>query len=117
MNEQQPPVIQNQNPPLIEPAKPQGGSRGAMIGSIIIIIVLILGGLYVWTKRETLPAPMPSEGMESAEDIMNLPDNDLTALTSQSNSDELSSIEKDLNETGLQNLEVELGAIEQELNN
>jgi len=31
--------------------EPEKKSHGALIGSIIIIIILIIGGLYIWQSR------------------------------------------------------------------
>ena len=89
--------------------QPSEGSKGALIGSVIVVVLIIAGGIYIFLNRPT-PAQLPPEEITDAEDTA------LDNLNSQSNSDELSDIEADVNNTDLENLDAELENIEQELN-
>jgi len=61
---------------------PEKKSSGALIGSIIIIVILVLGGIYVWrSKMDSLP-----EGTLEDE------------VVNPSDEEELNSFEEDLND-------------------
>lgn len=63
--------------------EPDKKSNGAMVGSIIIILILIIGGLYVWkSKANKAPAPQDNTNKEQ---------------TSSLEEKELASLEQDLN--------------------
>lgn len=85
---------------------------GPIVGSIIIIIIIIFGGLYFLGKKAS------EEGVfaPTAEEIKALPDANLQSLESQGASDELPTIEEDLNATSLEGLDTELQSIESEFN-
>ncbi len=81
-------------------------SIGSIIGTIIIIALIILGGLYFWGKR-----------IEESKNIQSLTEEPVTeeeiqaernAISETSSSDELNSIETDLNATEINNLDSEL---------
>jgi uncharacterized protein YdgA (DUF945 family) len=81
-------------------------SIGSIIGTIIIIAVIILGGLYFWGKRveETkLQQNLVSDNTEQA-----TTSNEAAVIKSMSSSDELGSLEADLSATKLDNLNPEL---------
>ncbi|MEK7652547.1 MAG: hypothetical protein AAB334_01200 [Patescibacteria group bacterium] len=103
------PVV-DEHVPEIE--APQTKSTGAIIGSIIIILVLIIGGLYFWGKqiveKETQASITP-------EQILSETDTALDSLKTQGSSNKVSDIEMDLNATGLNNLDKELQNIDTEL--
>lgn len=82
---------------------------GSIIGAIIIIALIVLGGLYFWGKRieesknaqemtsdNTQPAMQDSSAQEAAQ------------IKNVSSSDDLNSIEADLNSTQTTNLDSEL---------
>lgn len=60
---------------------------GPMIGLIVIILLIILGGIYFWTNRDT-PINGPENNTETTDD--------LGRIESQSNSDEAAAIDSDL---------------------
>ncbi|MEK7572568.1 MAG: hypothetical protein AAB493_01795 [Patescibacteria group bacterium] len=64
--------------------EPEKKSYGALIGSIIIIIILIIGGIYVWQSR-----------VKDVEINKQLQAEAINALTS----DELNKLENDINAT------------------
>jgi len=81
-------------------------SIGSIAGTIIIIAIIILGGLYFWGKRveenkskENLITNFTGPGEETFE---------ANAVGSVSSGDDLNSIEADLNATNLDNLGTEL---------
>lgn len=92
-------------------------SRGIIIGVLIIVLVVILGGLYLWgrtlSQTETLPPPPVQVNNEPETPRV---DADIKILETLSNSDEISAIEADLESTDLNSLDSELESIEAELN-
>ena len=101
---------------------------GPVLGVLIVILVLILGGLYLWGStlvNETLPEryaeDLPQPRMPSAEIAPEpTPGNadaraDVNALETVSTSDEIDAIEADLEATDLDSLDAELDAIDAEL--
>jgi len=73
-------------------------SVGPALGIIIIIAIIILGGFYFWRERET-------NGL----------DNQTEMLETYSQSDEIPTIEEDLNQTNLDSLDQELADIDSEI--
>lgn len=101
---------QPQPPQTEEPLKPKTeGSKGALIGSIIIVVLIIGVGAYMFLNRPVVDDVSPDE-------ILNAEDNSLDSLDSQSESDELTDIEADVNDTNLDDLDAELEDIENEIN-
>lgn len=108
------PTGDTKDDPVVENAdhKMKGSQAGPVIGSIIVIIVLVLGGLYFIGQKVT------KEGVfePGPEEILNAPDLTLETLKEQGTSDEVSAIEEDLDATMLEDLDAELQDIESELN-
>lgn len=100
-------------PPVPELEAPQTKSTGAIIGSIIIIIVLIIGGLYLWGKQIV---EKETQDTLTSEQILSETDTTIDSLKNQGTSSKISDIETDLNSTDLNNLDKELQNIEVELN-
>lgn len=81
---------------------------GPIVGSIIVILVIIAGGVYFWfdhiKSTERLNAIINTE----------LPENDetLTDLTEVSTSDDIAAIENDLENTDIEELDDDLGDID-----
>ncbi len=105
--------------PQGNPIVPQKESKpmGALIGAIIVIILLIAGGIYVWSTRIqpqiTAPenAQTVADNTAALEESATAPDTMIDTLTSQSSSDEVTSIEADLNATDLNSIDKELQSI------
>ena len=91
---------------------PQEKTVGPIVGAVIIVVVLVLGGLYFWGQKIAEERTTP----QTAEEILEAPDEVLESLEQQGASDEIEDIEKDLNATELENLDAELENIEAELN-
>lgn len=98
------PTAQPQNPiNTIPPQAPDKASTSGIIGTIIIIALIILGGLYFWGKRintqrearEVLQQEQQSE-QETA------------AIESVSNSDDTATLQAELDATQTSNLDAEL---------
>ena len=85
-------------------------SAGPMVGSIIIIVIIIIGGLYFWGKYLT-NQDLDLQG-PTAEEISAEVDEGLTALEEQSSSDEIADIEADLDATDLEGLDEALSDID-----
>ena len=87
--------------------QPQNKSSiGSIIGTIIIIAIIILGGLYFWGKRIEEAKIKENLVMEQASSTAE--ENEAAAINSMSSSDDLSSIEADLNNSNLNGLDSEL---------
>jgi len=105
-----------ENPGVPTSAQQHGRETGPVVGIIIIIIVLILGGLYVWGARLSKMDQIADTGSDqTADQILQAPDPALDNLNTQGISDELSAIEDDLDATSLNNLDKELGDVQIEL--
>ncbi len=87
------------------------GTAGPLIGSIIIVLIILVGGLYFWgsmivdRKNEIESEAVMEEQTKDAE---------VEAITSQSSSDEASSIEADLNATDLDSVDAEIEGVDSE---
>ncbi len=94
----------NQMPPM--QGQVEKKSAGPFIAVIIILVLIIVGGLYFLKTRSSQPAYVaPTENVDTVTESLN----------TQSDSDELNSIEADLNATNLDNLDQGAAAIEAEL--
>lgn len=83
-------------------------SIGSIIGTIIIISLIILGGLYFWGKRieeSRYKEKLISESVNQTEPTVI---NEATAIRSVSTGDDVNSIETDLTNTKVDNLSAEL---------
>lgn len=117
------PQIQNQNPvqnptqeapiniqnntPMETPNKSSG--IGSIIGTIVIIAIIILGGLYFWGKRiEDAKMKQDLVSEVNTESQTEPTVNEAAAIKSISPSDDLNSIEADLNGTNLNDLDAEI---------
>ncbi len=82
-------------------------SIGSIIGTIIIIALIILGGLYFWGKRieeSRVKQALVTDSMESSRDT-----SEAAAIMSMgSSSDDLNSIQADLSSTNTTNLSPEV---------
>ena len=89
-------------------------SIGSIIGLAIIIVILIFGGLYYWGAQINKQQTQEQLDNTTAEMIGNQPDAALEQLQAQNESDEISDIEIDLNDTVLEGLDQELENIDVE---
>ncbi len=64
-------------------------SNGALIGTAIIILILIIGGIYLWKTQEQKVPVVPSPNIQDVSEVI----------------DTTSNIENDLNEINLDNLD------------
>jgi len=86
-------------------------SVGALIGSIIVVAVIVIGGIYFWmTRSGETPSTETSPLGQTVP-----PDQETAALLNQGTSDEISDIEKDLNATNLNNLDAGMNDINAQL--
>ncbi|MDA8596804.1 hypothetical protein N9L26_00525 [Candidatus Pacebacteria bacterium] len=94
---------------------------GVILGVLIVLLILILAGLYLWgtTLKNDNAVVTPITERPSAEEN-NEPESTTAeaqteTFTAVSTSDELSAIEADIESTNLDSLDAELTAIEAEL--
>lgn len=64
--------------------EPEKKSNGALIGSIIIIIILIVGGIYVWQSK--VEEPSLPEGTLQGEVVSSTDEDELNSLEMEVNS-------------------------------
>jgi len=79
--------------------EPEQKSNGALVGLIIIIVILVLGGIYLWktSDKEGAPANTETEPASSEENT-----------TSGANVNETSSLEGDVDSMDLESLDSEI---------
>ncbi len=92
-------------------------TRGIAIGLLITILAVLLSGLYLWNALlpEKGPEPSPFVVPSNKEPETPRADADIQILHTVSNSDEIASIEADLESTNLDSLDKELDLIENDL--
>ncbi len=86
---------------------------GALVGSLVVLIILVLSGIYLWTTR--IVPRMTQKGQTiiqtNTETVLPPSDTSTKKLSTQSKSDTVSDIEKDLKATNLDNLDKEIQAL------
>jgi uncharacterized protein HemX len=110
MDETTPPNLPTETPEQPSPQTKQERTQyGAIAGIVIIVLILALGGYYIWATqiRNGSVGPETENPADS--------DEALTELESQSNSDSLSTIEGDLEGTDIDAIDRDLAEIEAEL--
>lgn len=103
-----PPRAEQPNPIMMPPAPtmPEKHSFGPIIGSVIIVIILILGALYFWGQRvnkapaEQVPAQVQESQLQVEE------------TSAPVSSDEIESIESDLMSENFTDLEASISEIQ-----
>ncbi|MEK7635255.1 MAG: hypothetical protein AAB446_02390 [Patescibacteria group bacterium] len=98
----------NQMPPM--PATEEKKSKGPLIAVIIILALIIVGGLYFLKQRVSQPVYTPPATTETA-----VSDTVTDSLNAQSSSDDLNSIEADLNSTNIDAVDQGASAIDAQL--
>ena len=43
--------------------EPEKKTNGALVGLVIIIIILVVGGIYIWMSNQTTPETTPQENV------------------------------------------------------
>lgn len=94
---------------------------GFILATLIVVLVLLLGGLYVWSTTlqpvDTVEeAPTRPTAEENNEPESTNAEADVETAQALSTSDELSAIEADLESTNIADLDSDMTAIESELN-
>lgn len=93
----------NQMPPMS--TQPEKKSVGPLVAVVVILALIIIAGLYFFKQRVDQPTYVPIEQTDVITE----------SLKQQGTTDDLSSIEADLNATDLNNLDQGAAAIEAEL--
>lgn len=95
---------------------------GIILGVLIVVLMLILAGLYMWSQllQNQSPVVVPQESARPSAEQNNEPEStnaeaDVQVLQTMSTSDEISTIESDLDSTNLDGIDAELTAIDAEL--
>ena len=94
----------NQMPPIMS-GQPAKKSIGPLIAVIVILALIVIGGLYFLKQRASQPVYVPTTTSDSITESLN----------TQSSSDDLNSIEADLNATDINNLDQGAATIEAQL--
>lgn len=99
------------------------GKLGLILGLLILALVLILAGLYLWYTNAFEQATSPIQQAEPIREVPEMPNDPETAnadatvqqLDTVSPSNDLDSIVADVESTNLETLDAELNAIDAEL--
>ena len=88
-------------------------SSGALIGTIIVLIVIILGGIYLWSTRIQPAVEQKFSPTEAEQTVQATADTNATVeqLAVQSPSDDTASIASDLNATNIDTADKDLQAL------
>ncbi len=89
------------NKNLMEQENTPNGSVGPIIGTIIILAVIVIGGLYFWSQRKTDNSLINEDRINKA----------VESINTQSNSDSSDSNGADLESTNTEDLDAELNDI------
>lgn len=89
---------------------------GLILGVLILALVLILGGLYLWGSKLNEEAVIEIETPINNEPETPRAAADQAILETVSTSDELGAIEADLGSSNLEALDTDIAAIDAELN-
>lgn len=74
---------------------------GPIIGSIIIIILIVLGGLYFWgyiIKKQHVEAPITNESTSEQVPSEEVADPDVAEINNELNSTNVDDVDSDMNE-------------------
>ena len=88
--------------------EPQKSSVGGIIGTIIIIALIILGGLYFWGKR--IEESKAKENLVTDNSPTQTEVNEANSIRSVSSSDDINSIQADLDATNFNNMDTEVNS-------
>lgn len=97
--------------------------NGPLLAVLAVLLVVILGGMYLWLVSMNAPEPQPTPAPaverptpeENNEPESTTAEAQTESLQTVSTSDEIEAIEADLEATDLESLDAELEAIEAEL--
>lgn len=80
--------------------------KGSPWGIVIIIIILIAGGIFILSSKNQTIAPTQNDVVETFTEVNMVDDLEVPEITNTS--DDVSSIEQDLNSLDLENLDADL---------
>lgn len=66
--------------------EPEKKSSGALVGLVVIIIILIIGGIYIWMSRQEALPNLENTQAQSEAPVTNQDSAALDALEQESNS-------------------------------
>lgn len=95
-----------QNNPSMGSIEPHKKSYGALIAVVVILFLIVIGGLYFLGQRIDQPYINPTT--TGGDEMTN-------SFNSQSDSDDVTSIEADLNATNIDNVDQGAAATESEI--
>lgn len=101
----------SQMPPM--PSQPEKKPIGPLVAVIVILALIVVGGLYFLKTRSVQKTYTPPEISPTV--VQPKTDSVTDSLKQQSSSDNLSSIESDLNATNLNNIDQGAAAVEASL--
>jgi len=91
---------------LTPPPAQAEGAKGSLIGSIIVVVILIIGAIYLYAGRKAPEMPITPEVPATEEmGTTTVPEAPLGT------SDELNDLEADLNLTDFSDLEADLNSL------
>ena len=97
---------------------------GMILGSLVFVLMLILGGLYLWNKQlqENAKQVIAPTSARPTATLNNEPEStnaeaDVETITAMSNSDEIDAIDADLGSTLIQEPTTDTNSIDAEIKN
>jgi hypothetical protein len=102
--------------------RPESSSvvNGPLLGTLAVLLVLILGGMYYWFASLNTPAPVAPVAERPTAEQNNEPESTTAEAQTEttqavSTSDEVSAIEADLEATNLDSMDAEVKAIDAQM--
>jgi hypothetical protein len=108
----------NMNPTGMPMPEEHHSSLGPVVGSIVIVLIIVLGGLYLYGDKIGMQKQVPTVEAPkeiTPEEISAQADGSISALQQQGGTDAISEISSDLSATDLNALDAELSNINSEL--
>ena len=73
--------------------EPEKKGNGALVGAVIIILILLVGGIYMWKQRaKTLPAPAEEVAPADTEELDSL-EQDLNTVETEIEANVIDAVE------------------------
>lgn len=76
--------------------EPEKKSNGALVGSIIIIVILIIGGIYLWQNSIKEKELENQEVFSDIKDLFESKDNSASSIETELNSIDLDSLDEEI---------------------
>lgn len=86
----------NDTTPIMQPE----GSKGSLIGSVIVVLILIIGAVYLYFNRGTAVTPDTESTVPTTTSETMTPPDDVSSLEMEASSTDTSSLDADMTTLG-----------------